>query len=209
MPGATPTTTRTDRRAAANRAAILAAAEELLVERGEAGLTVDAVAERADVAIQTVYNRVGTRSAVLMAVAERALEQNRVFMDAAYASAGTPLERLRLVGNAYFRFATESPHQFRLLNDPPRLPEALAGVAALTREQNGKLAELLRDGAADGSMRADLDPEVTADLLWTAMNGFFSLGWRADELRADDARMRELRRTFDALVVRGLAPQGA
>ncbi len=148
----------------------------------------------------------GTRSAVLLAVAERALEQNRVYMDAAYATEGPPFARLRQVGEAYFRFATESPHQFRILIDPPQVPEALAGVTALTREQNGKLAELLRDGAADGSMRADLDPEVTADLLWTAMNGFFSLAWRADDLRADDARMRELRRAFDALVTRGLAP---
>ncbi len=156
--------------------------------------------------MQTVYNRVGPRSAVLLAVAERALEQNRVYMDAAYASPGTPFERLRLVGQAYFRFATESPHQFRLLNNPPQLPEALTRVAALTQEQNGKLVALLRAGAADGSMRADLDPELLADILWTALDGLFALSWRVDDLRADEARMHELRRTFDALITRGLAP---
>lgn len=204
MPEAVPT--RTDRRAAANRAAILEAAETLLLERGESGVTIEAIAERADVAVQTVYNRVGPRSAVLLAVAERALEQNRVYMDAAYASPGTPFERLRLVGQAYFRFATESPHQFRLLNNPPQLPEALTRVAALTQEQNGKLVALLRAGAADGSMRADLDPELLADILWTALDGLFALSWRVDDLRADEARMHELRRTFDALITRGLAP---
>ncbi len=54
-------------------------------------------------------------------------------------------------------------------------------------------------------MRSDLDAELLADILWTAMNGMFALAWRPDDLRADAARMKELRRTFDALVTRGLA----
>lgn len=82
--------TRATRRAAATRAAIVEAAEELLAEGGPSALTLEAVAERADVAMQTVYNRVGGRSAVLIAVAERALEDNRQYMDAAYATPGTP-----------------------------------------------------------------------------------------------------------------------
>ncbi len=43
-------------------------------------MTLAAVAERADVAVQTIYNRVGGRDAVLMAVAERAL-QDSSFLD--------------------------------------------------------------------------------------------------------------------------------
>ena len=64
--------TRTTRRAAANREAIIDVAEALLMEGGLGAVTVEAVAERADVAIQTVYNRVGRRPEVLVAVAERA-----------------------------------------------------------------------------------------------------------------------------------------
>jgi AcrR family transcriptional regulator len=205
---ATGDLTRTSRRAQANRSAIIAAAEALLVEGGEQAVTIDAVAARADVAVQTVYNRVGNRSAVLIAVAERALEENRQFMDAAYAHDGTPLERVRRAGAAYAQFATQSPHQFRILVDPPREPDALERVAELTREQNAKLAQALRDGAADGSMRADLDPELTADVLWTAMNGMLALAWRTDALRADAARLKALRRTFDAIIVGGLSPDG-
>ena len=89
-----PTPSRTARRAAANREAIVDAAEELLVEGGLAAVTVEAVAERSDVAIQTVYNRVGRRPEVLVAVAERAVEENRRYMAPAFGSAGTPAERL-------------------------------------------------------------------------------------------------------------------
>lgn len=197
--------TRTSRRAAANREAIVDAAEALLVEGGEAAVTIEAIAGRADVAIQTVYNRVGNRSAVLIAVAERALVHNRQFMDAAYAEPGTPVERVRRAGEAYARFAAERPHQFRILVSPPNEPEALARVVELTREQNAKLTQALRDGIADGTFRADLDPELTADTLWSALDGLLALSWRADELRADEARMQQLRRTFNLIVQQGLA----
>ena len=80
--------TRTARRAAATYRAIVDAAENVVLESGADALTLEAVADRADVAVQTIYNRVGGRSAVLIAVAERALEQNRQYMDAAYAAPG-------------------------------------------------------------------------------------------------------------------------
>lgn len=175
------------------------------MDGGETTVTIEAVAERADVAIQTVYNRVGNRSALLIAVAERALEENRQFMDAAYAAPGTPIERVRRAGDAYARFAAQRPHQFRILVQPPNEPEALAHVAQLTREQNAKLAQALRDGVDDGSFRADLDPELTADALWASLDGLLSLAWRSDALRADEARLEQLRRAFNLIVQQGLA----
>ena len=85
---ATTALSRTARRAAATREAIIDAAQALLTEGGPAALMLDAVAERADIAVQTIYNRIGGRSALLIAVAERALEENRSYMDAAYAAPG-------------------------------------------------------------------------------------------------------------------------
>lgn len=46
-------------------------------------MTQEAVADRADVVIQTIYNRVAWRSALLAAVAEQVMQENRVYMDAA------------------------------------------------------------------------------------------------------------------------------
>jgi AcrR family transcriptional regulator len=146
---------------------------------GADALTLPAVSEEADVSVQTIYNRVGGRDAVLLAVAERALAANRVYMDEAYATPGSPVERIRAAAAAYAMFAVERPHQFRLLVAPPDVAPTLPSIAAIIEEQNGKLAQAIRDGQADGSMRADLDADRTATLLWATINGVLGLTWNA------------------------------
>jgi AcrR family transcriptional regulator len=201
---ATNALSRTARRAAATREAIIDAAQALLTEGGPAALMLDAVAERADIAVQTIYNRIGGRSALLIAVAERALEENRAYMDAAYAAPGGPQERILQAAAAYARFAAERPHQFRLLADPPEEPEALERVAELVEEQNAKLAAALREGIAEGSLNPALDPELTATALWAMMNGLLGLAWRADRLRAEPQRLSALLDTAITVLLNGL-----
>lgn len=197
-------TSRTARRAAATRQSILEAAESILVRGGPTALTLEAVAERADVAVQTVYNRVGGRSAVLVAVAERAFRENRVYMDAAYAAPGTPRERILLAADAYARFALERPHHFRLLAEPPGAADTPEGIADLVDEQNAKLTAALRDGVADGSFNPDLDPRATAYALWAAMNGILAMSWRADRLHVDPQDMGPVLDTILTVFTRGL-----
>lgn len=172
--------TRTQRKAQATRTAIIEHAESLILESGATALTLEIVAERADVAVQTIYNRVGGRSALLMAVAEKAFEENRAYMDAAYRTPGTPLERLQVAANGYFRFAMERPTAFRLLADPPNDPEALLRVSELVRHQNGKMEAAITDGIADGSIDPGVDAHLATTSLWAAANGILSLAWRAD-----------------------------
>lgn len=114
--------TRTQQRAAENRRTVIDAAREIIATQGVEALTLEAVAEKADVVVQTIYNRVGGRSALLTAVAEQALEQSRVYMDPAYEADGTVEERMMLAANAYARFARERPHEFRILVEPPNEP---------------------------------------------------------------------------------------
>jgi AcrR family transcriptional regulator len=196
--------TRTARRAAATYRAIVDAAENVVLESGADALTLEAVADRADVAVQTIYNRVGGRSAVLIAVAERALEQNRQYMDAAYAAAGSPIDRILRAAEAYTRFAVERPDQFRLLANPPDQPDAFARVAGLVEEQNAKLAEALADGIADGSIKPNLDPVLAATALWAAMNGVLALNWRPDRHAHDNTQVGDLVATWIAIATRGL-----
>ncbi|WP_100459935.1 TetR/AcrR family transcriptional regulator [Mycobacteroides abscessus] len=196
--------TRTARRAAATYRAVVDAAEQLVLESGADALTLEAVAVRADVAVQTIYNRVGGRSAVLLAVAERALQENRQYMDAAYATAGTPVDRIRRAAEAYTRFAVERPDQFRLLANPPSQPEAFARVAGLVQEQNAKLAEAVSEGIAEGSINPHLDPATAATALWAAMNGILALSWRPDRQPHDASGIRDLITTWITITTRGL-----
>lgn len=195
---------RTQRRAAATRLAIVQAAEALLMEGGMAAVTPDAVATRADVAVQTLYNRVGGRSALLIAVAERALEENRQYMDIAYASDGEVEEKLHGVAVAYARFAKERPHQFRILVEPPNEPEALKRIAVLIRQQNAKLAALISQGIAEGSVNAGIDAENASTAVWAMMNGVLSLMWRPDSLRLDVNHIDNLLGTAISLLTDGI-----
>ncbi len=196
--------TRTQRRAAANRRSIVDAAREIVATEGVDALTLEAVAERADVAIATIYNRVGNRSALLLAVAEQAMEESRVYMDAAYAAEGSPEERILLAADAYARFARERPHEFRILVEPADEPEAVARLAELTCEQNAKLAAVLREGVATGIARPDLDPDAVAAALWASLNGLLALAWRPGDLRVDAVALDGLLATYVALVADGL-----
>ncbi|MCY1410483.1 hypothetical protein D9M71_258530 [compost metagenome] len=201
----TPAPTRTQRKAEATRLAIIQNAEALLLEGGAAAFTLEAVAERADIAVQTIYNRIGGRSALLMAVAERAFEENKVYMDAAYAAAGTPMERLWIVAQGYFRFACERPNEFRLLADPPNEPEAVARMSDLIRHQNSKMEAALRDGIADGTIDPTIDPCLAATSLWAAANGILSLSWRADATPISQNGMEQLWAQWVSIVVKGIS----
>ncbi len=202
---AEPTPSRTARRAAANREAIVDAAEELLVEGGLSAVTVEAVAERADVAIQTVYNRVGRRPEVLVAVSERAVEENRRYMAPAFASGGTPLARLAAVASAYVNFAQERPQQFELLNTPPDEPVALERIADKVDEQMGLLAGILADGVADGSFDPALDPPVAATALWAMLEGVLTLGWRPDRKVVGPESVRDMVQFAMMTMIKGIA----
>jgi AcrR family transcriptional regulator len=200
--------TRTQRKANATRLSILEAAETLLAEGGRDAVTLEAVATRADVAVQTLYNRVGGLSALLIAVAERALEENRQYMDAAYASPGGAEERLYAVAAAYTKFAKERPHQFRILVEPPNEPEALTRIANLIREQNAKLSALIRRGIDEEVVDGGFDPELTSTALWAMMNGVLSLMWRTDSLQADAAQTDAMFGMVMKMLTDGLMKRG-
>lgn len=198
------TANRMQRKARANRQAVIDAAREIVVESGPSALTLEAVAERADVAVQTIYNRVGGRSALLTAVAEAALEEGRGYMDEAYAASGSPEERLLIAATAYARFARERPHEFRISVEPPDEPEAISRIVELTATQNAKFAAAVRDGAAHGDIRADLDADRVAAVLHAAANGVLALAWRPGGLATSEDDIDRLLQTFVAIVQDGL-----
>lgn len=197
---------RTARRAAANREAIVDAAEELLIEGGLAAVTVEAVAERSDVAIQTVYNRVGRRPEVLVAIAERAIWENWRYMEPAFKSPGAPVKRLHTIAQAYVAFARDRPQQFELLNSPPDEPVALVRIADKVDEQIGLLADVLAEGVAGGSFDPALDPSVAATALWAMLEGVLTLGLRPDRKVVSREAVRDMAEFAIAAVIAGIAP---
>ena len=98
--------------------ALLRAAEELFAEQPVQRVGVEAIAERAGVAVSSIYNHFGSKSGLHAAVVQRALDVDREYMDAAYTWQRTGVEQLYAAAEEYLRFYLEHPDYFRMLAFP-------------------------------------------------------------------------------------------
>lgn len=199
-----PTESRTQRRTAEMRRHIVDVAARLLASQGIERLTADAVAQEADVALQTVYNRVGGKPALIAAVTELAVAENHRYIDEAYAQPGLPMERLDRAARAYAEFAFQHPHLFWLLASPPD-DEATLRMVELHGIQNGKAIEAYREGIAQGSLRADLSPEDAVTVLWAMINGVLMLALRPGAHQLPEAQRAQMVEVAAGILHRGLA----
>lgn len=67
--------TRNERRRRRNRASLLAAAEEIMIEKGPDATTVQEIADRADVALGTFYSYFVSKDEIVIAVTEDAMKR--------------------------------------------------------------------------------------------------------------------------------------
>jgi AcrR family transcriptional regulator len=152
-------------RSEARRAAILAAAGDLMIEGGLRAATMEAIAARAGVGKATIYKWWPSRGAV-------ALEG---FMLRAADSWALPEgvsapEALRILAVAAVRLFTTTPAgplMRALAADAQSDPE----IAQALREQwlgprRAVAAEIIRTGMAKGELRRDLDVSATLDLVF-------------------------------------------
>ncbi len=173
---------RRQAQAAATRAAVLEAARALFTERGYAATTVSAVAERAGVAVDTVYAAVGRKPQLLIELVDEALAGR------GRTGAGRRADDCRAA-----RLRPRHPRgRHRETRSWPRTPLRWRGcsltscplVAALrqagasdeaARQAWQALGErrarnmllLAADLRATGELRDDLDDGQVADVLWT------------------------------------------
>ena len=101
------------------RSALLDAALQVLTEKGLAGLTLRGVARRTGVSEAAPYHHFASKAALVEALVVETLQQlAQALQEAAQATAGTPLDRLVAVGEAYVRFALEHRAGFQILYRP-------------------------------------------------------------------------------------------
>jgi AcrR family transcriptional regulator len=89
------------RQAQATSSMIVAAAKALFLEHGYTGTTIEAIAERADVAVSTVYAVFGSKRGILLAI-RTAWHEGSHIRDVTYGNPGgaSPEERLELLAHA-------------------------------------------------------------------------------------------------------------
>jgi AcrR family transcriptional regulator len=176
------------------RAALLAAAGDLLASQGVESVTLGAVGAAAGLARSSVYQYFDSTGSLLAALVEQEVPRATAHLAAVVARAGDPTDKVDAFVRASLRAATDDNHRAM----------AALGWADLPRECQARLAELhqeqlapLVDALAELGAR---DPQVTATLIYGLVRS------AATAINTGTPRSRVTRETL-ALIRNGLSGQ--
>jgi AcrR family transcriptional regulator len=183
---------------------LLDAAAALVAERGYNDATVAAIGERAGYSRGLVSSRFGSKENLMWALVQRSTDMwfERLVHPPAE---GTGLEQLVALVNAIGEHSSADPNTLRVLER--LIFEAGSNPALQTRfvssqqTMDRNVAELLRRGIEDGSIRDDIEPRLEASLLVATLRGI-SYQWF---LYPDDVDIVSLHRALSAQLLDRLA----
>jgi AcrR family transcriptional regulator len=171
---------RTRMPAAQRRESILAAAAEVFAVAGYHAAKVSDIAARVGVSEPVVFQNFGSKPALFAAVLDRAAGQARTSLEHAATGFGSAGELLaHVLGHAAPGHAPAGPTETAGHRSPGSAPGALFAAAVtlaadpaaselrepLLRALAAHLADIVRRGQQDGSVRGDIDPGAAAWLL--------------------------------------------
>lgn len=148
----------------AQRAAILDAANELLAERGYAGCSVAAVAERAGIATGTVYKHFADKAALVVELFRGVVNHEVDAVRAAGEKPGDPAERVVAIFETFSVRALKAPRRAYALLAEPVDPPIEAERIVFRRVFREIAAKHIRDGVTAGLLPPQ-DAEFTAAAL--------------------------------------------
>lgn len=196
---------------------ILVAARRLFAERGYAATSINDIAAEADVAVQTIYARLGSKHGMLVALIDLIDEEAGVEQLAGLVrSASTPQEALRagirLTRAFQERCGDIIEALFTAAGVEPELADAVTEGQRRHREGArytiGRIQELngLRDGLPAKHAQA-LFALSTSHEAWRELTESYRLGWDGAEDRLTDALSRSLLAPQATTNARGKAKQ--
>ena len=163
------------------RGRILDAAARLVEADGLEGLTMRRLSDAASVSYATVYNLVGSKEDVLVALLRSRLED--VGAELATSPPADPLDRARaLVATVVDHFVAR-PRLYRPLVLAAHDPGAGARGLPIRRRTISLYETAIRDGVERGLLRDELDARVLARHITLAINGIIRR-WAAGEASA-------------------------
>lgn len=169
---------RTRRPRAEREAEILEAARKVFAEQGYAAAAVAEVAARAGVVEGTVYAYFDSKRALLIAVMKQFYEELISETERGLDAVRGTENRLRFVIRHHLDTFARELGLCRLIVSEARPDVALydEAILDLNRRYTGLALRVLEEGVRDGSLRSDLVPSVTRDLLY---GGIEHAVWRS------------------------------
>jgi AcrR family transcriptional regulator len=150
-----------------------AALEEAAAANGD-GVTLQAVATRADVALRTLYNHFAGRDQLLAAAFLRHAEQTRAAVDAVTVPDGDPEEQLRHIVEAYHRRYAQMGRRLSLLLALRGFPELDEQIQSIRQQRTQRLGRVIDRAEHAGLLQV---PKSTAIALAYALTSH--AGWQS------------------------------
>jgi AcrR family transcriptional regulator len=166
------------RRNEQSRQAIIAAAQELCVERGFAATTIEAIASRAGVGKQTIYRWWPSKAAVLVEGIANVRDRLTGFPDT-----GDIRADLHSQISAVTRlFGSDLGVIWRGLIGAAQTDDAAAdGVRRILRVSIDQMVARLAKARADGQLNPDVDPELVVEMIYGPVYHTYLLRTRATD----------------------------
>jgi AcrR family transcriptional regulator len=157
------------------RSALLRASLALIDESGIGALSLREVARKAGVSHNAPYHHFKDRGSLLAALVEHGFAALAQEMADARAAAPDARARLEACGEAYIRFALNSPARFKLMFRPElTAPETAAGMSQSSTAALDTLTAAIVEAQAGGLAPAG-DPKPLVLTCWAAVHGLASL----------------------------------
>ena len=173
---------RKEREKQQRRESILDAAEHLFFTKGIENTTMDDVAEAAEFSKGTLYLYFKNRDDIAHGIYLRAMEILAGYFTQALETEGNGLCKVRAIGEAYYQFSKDQPNYFREMNkmNPSSIDmndhECNGFQCHLIAERvKAQVAQAVAIGIEDGSIRPQLDPRLTAFVLWGQASGIINI----------------------------------
>jgi AcrR family transcriptional regulator len=160
------------------REKILNAARELFVEQGFDAVTMRKVAEQIEYSPTAIYSHFADKETLMRELCAQDFERlAETFQSVVEIS--DPVERLRETGRAYVEFALRNPNLYRFMFMTPRPPDFEPDVSKkgdIQQDAYAMVVAVVTDAMEKGAFREDLkDPDLLAQVLWSAMHGLIAL----------------------------------
>lgn len=158
-PAMTPATTASSRYHHGNLVeALLAATIAIIEERGVEHVSVREAARRAGVSPGAPFRHFASKTALMTAVGEQAMDRLKAAVDAALgATAGEPpLRRLHALGAAYLEWALRNPTHFQIISSRSLIDISVADrIRHANDEIRQAMAALVEEARAGGFLTAE------------------------------------------------------
>lgn len=188
---------------------ILATARDLYVEEGLAGVSMRKIAERVGVTATAIYRHYANKNVLLGEVVAEGFKIFGTYLQRAL-EGETPLERLRLTGEAYAQFATDHPQFYKVMFLAPHDYDFSGEGSAMLERRNMATFQFMLDRIREcmdaGVLRRD-DPEKVALSIWTMSHGIMSLYLAGSPFIPDASALAKLRLELNLRLFQGLRPE--